>query len=120
MTFNKGDILLKDISTISGDNFLQASGKIIQKKSISLDRIQMAYDSHYLVIPKPIEATVSHNEISVKPFVVHVDDGVVEGVLQVDSKIDGRIKMSNVDGDFINKIFPKKKLDLYGLLFVEI
>ncbi|SVB27679.1 uncharacterized protein METZ01_LOCUS180533, partial [marine metagenome] len=120
MTFNKGDIFLKDISTISGDNFLQASGKIIQKKSFSLDRVQMAYDSHYLAIPQPIEATVSHNEISVKPFVVHVDDGVVEGVLQVDSKIDGRIKMSNVDGGFINNFFPKNKLDLYGLLFGEI
>ena len=120
MTFNNGDILLKDISTISGDNFLQASGKIIQNNSIYLNRFQMAYDSHYLAIPQPIEATVSRNKISVKPFVVHVDDGVVEGVLQVDSKIDGRIRMSNVDGGFINKFFPKNKLDLSGLLFGEI
>ena len=56
MTFNNGDILLKDISTISGDNFLQASGKIIQNNSIYLNRVQMAYDSHYLAIPQPIEA----------------------------------------------------------------
>ncbi len=120
MTFDKGDIFIKDISTISRENFLQASGKIIQRKIISLDRIQMAYDSHYLAIPQSIEATLIHNGISVKPFVVHVDDGVIEGVLQVDSKIDGRIKMSNIDGGFINKFFPKNKLDLYGLLFGEI
>ena len=120
MTFNKGDIFLKDISTISGDNFLQASGKIIQKKVLSLDRFQMAYDDHYLAIPQPIEAIVSYNEITVKPFIVHVDDGVVEGTLKVDSRTDGRIKMFNVDGGFINNFFPKNKLDLSGLLFGEI
>ena len=120
MIFNKGDIFIKDISTISKENFLQASGKIIQKKFISLDQIQMAYDSHYLAIPQSIEATLIHNGISVKPFIIHVDDGVIEGVLQVSSKIDGRIKMSNVDGGFINNFFPKNKLDLFGLLFGEI
>jgi len=120
VTFDKGDIFIKDISTISRENFLQASGKLIQRKFISLDRIQMAYDSHYLAIPQPIEATLIHNGISVKPFVVHVNDGVIEGVLQVGSDIDGRIKLSNVDGGFINKFFPKNKLDLYGLLFGEI
>ncbi len=120
MTFKNGDIYFKDISTISGDNFLQASGKIIQKKLFFIDRFQMAYDAHYLAIPQPIEASVSYVEISVKPFIVHVDDGVVEGVLKVDSRIDGRIKLSNVDGGFINNFFPENKLDLSGLLFGEI
>lgn len=120
LTIYEGDIFLNDISAISGDNFLQASGKIIQKKLFKIDQFRMAYDAHYLAIPQPIQATVKQNEFTLKPFVVHVDDGIVEGALKVDSRMDGRIKMSNVDGGFINRFFPENKMSLSGLMFGEI
>ena len=117
---NEGDIFLKDVSANSGNNFLQASGNIIQKETFLVNKIEMAYNDHYMAIPQPLEAKISKDEVIVKPFIVHLDDGLVEGELKLGSTVNGRMKLSNMNGGFINDFFPENKLNISGLVFGEI
>jgi hypothetical protein len=120
ITFNNGDIQFKDISFTSGDNFLQGSGKMEKSGKISMEQLQMGYESHYVAIPQPLIAIHKDEEIFIKPFIVHVNDGMIEGVVHLGSTIDGTLKMSNLDGAFINDFVPENRMNLSGLIFGEI
>ena len=120
ITFDEGDVQFKDISFTSGDNFLQGSGKMEKSGNISIERLQMGYESHYLAIPQPLIAVKKDDGIFIKPFIVHVDDGMIEGVVHLGSKVDGTLKMSNLDGGFINNFLPENRMNLSGLIFGEI
>ena len=120
LNINEGDIFINDISASSGDNFIQASGEIIQQEIFFINKLEMAYDDYYMAIPQPLEAKISLDELIVKPFIIHLDDGILEGKVKLGSKVNGRIKLSNINSGFINDFFPQNNLNLSGLVFGEI
>ncbi len=120
LNIKKGDVFINDISASSGDNFIQASGKIIQQETFFINKLEMAYNDHYMAIPQPLEAKTSLDELIIKPFIIHLDDGILEGEVTLGSKVNGRIKLSNINSGFINDFFPQNNLNLSGLVFGEI
>ncbi len=103
-----------------GDNFLQLSGVLNPQASIELDMLRLGYGLHYFVNATPVKLNWSENDYRVKPFTLHVDDGILNGFLTMGEYREGRLKFSNFNSDAILEHFPKGLLGLSGIVFGEI
>lgn len=119
--FIQGDkIMISGMELKQGKNFFQLSGSVEEKRVLFVDRLQVAYNDHYLINPAPLEFRLTDNGISIQPFELHVDDGVVEGFYNSEPPMSGRLKFSNIPSDLIYIINLPEKYDLSGMAFGEI
>jgi len=102
------------------ENFLQISAEFDPTGKITFDQLRMGYNLHYFVNAKPLELSWSKQSLRVKPFIIHVDDGIMEGFINLADYREGRLKFSNFNSEAIIEHTPKGFLGLSGLLFGEV
>ena len=113
-------IILENCHFQNGNDFLQISGSRSSAKQYSLDRVQMSMYGHYLVNTQPLIITIKDSTAEVHPFELHVDDGIMEGVLSVGKLVDGRVKMSNFDAEIISLFIKDYRWKANGIVFGEV
>ena len=75
---------------------------------------------NYLVNAKPIFISYQDTAVSVEPFEIHINDGILDGVLLFGAISEGRLKMANFDARIITQFIDSKYLDLSGIVFGEL
>ncbi len=118
IVLREDEIEITGFEVNNGDDFLQISG-VSSLDTLSLNRLQMAYQGHYLVNPKPVLLILSDSGWVIPTFEMHVDDGIIEGFIQTRGHLQGRVKMSNVPADLVHLINFKIGYELTGLVFGE-
>ena len=93
------------------------------------NRLQIATGQTYLINTKPLEFTLGEdvdllqldlgeNELILKPFEFHVNDGIITGHLSLTDQVDGLLKVSNIGTDIIDFLIPED-LIINGQVFGE-
>ncbi|RMF08867.1 MAG: hypothetical protein D6762_04770 [Candidatus Neomarinimicrobiota bacterium] len=122
-----GDFTLRD-STVTLDNihvskdqdYIQLSGTINAAGKVHLDRFQASYQGHVMATPQPVEFTLSRTGVRTRPFELHVDDGIVSGVVEKGKNWDLRLKVTNIPADLVSTFIPDERLRFTGIIFGEI
>ena len=119
---NKGKIILENCHFKSDKDFLQFSGEFDGSSSYRLDRFQLAIEDNYLVNFKPIFFNIkdSISNIELQPFVFHINDGILEGIVKQNMGTYCHLKMSNFDASIITKFFEDERLKFSGMIFGEL
>jgi len=89
------------------------------------DRLQIAINQQYLINTKPVEFTLGEgvdlleldwgeNELTLKPFEFHVNDGILSGFLTLTDEVDGLLKISNIGTDILDFLIPDKRIKIQG------
>ena len=120
ISFSKNRMVVENCHFKSGDDYLLLSGSWLSKNKYKIDRIQSAYKNNYLVNAKPIFITYQDTVVSVEPFEIHINDGILDGVLMFGAISEGRLKMANFDARIITQFIDSKYLDLSGIVFGEL
>ncbi|NOZ76027.1 MAG: hypothetical protein GXO90_11765, partial [FCB group bacterium] len=116
-----GDELSFDNIHISRDkDYIQLSGTINRDGQVAVERFQAAYAGHLMVNPKPIDFTLSSSGVRTKPFELHVDDGIIAGVVRKGKNLDLRLKITNISSELISSFIPDERLRFKGIMFGEI
>jgi len=121
-TINGEKIILDNCHFKSGKDFFQFSGEFDGLNSYRIDRFQLAVEDNYLVNFKPLFFNVkdSIKNLELEPFVFHINDGILEGVVKQNSGIYCHLKMSNFDASIITKYFEDERLQFSGMIFGEL
>ena len=120
ISFSKNRMVVENCHFKSGDDYLLLSGSWLSKNKYRIDRIQSAYKDNYLVNAKPIFISYKDTAVSVEPFEIHINDGILDGVLLFGPISEGRLKMANFDARVITQFIDSKYLDLSGIVFGEL
>ena len=120
ISFSKNRMVVENCHFKSGDDYLLLSGSWLSKNKYRIDRIQSAYKDNYLVNAKPIFISYQDTAVSVEPFEIHINDGILDGVLLFGTISEGRLKMANFDARVITQFIDSKYLDLSGIVFGEL
>ena len=120
ISFSKNRMVVENCHFKSGDDYLLLSGSWLSKNKYRIDRIQSAYKDNYLVNAKPIFISYQDTAVSVEPFEIHINDGILDGVLLFGAISEGRLKMANFDARVITQFIDSKYLDLSGIVFGEL
>ena len=119
--FKNNSIIIENFHFQSDKDFLQLSGNFDGRNDYRIERIQLAHKNNYLVNAKPIFFEKKNSDINVKPFELHINDGLMEGVItKKNHSFDGKFKMSNFDAEVLTQFIDDKRLKLSGLIFGEI
>ena len=119
--FKNNSIIIENFHFQSDKDFLQLSGNFDGRNDYKIERIQLAHKNNYLVNAKPIFFEKKDSDINVKPFELHINDGLMEGVItKKNHSFDGKFKMSNFDAEVLTQFIDDKRLKLSGLIFGEI
>ena len=119
-TFENKKVQLENCYLKSNKDYLQFSGHYDGNNEYELDRLQLAYQDHFLVTSRPISFFYKDLILKVEPFEVHINDGIIEGVITGGINSEGQFKMSNFDADIITNIFSDPRLQVSGLVFGEV
>lgn len=120
VTLEKNQVNIENLHLVSGNDYMQISGTIDDFRDITLQRLQVAYAGHFLVNPKPVDIWIDSTSFGTRPFTLHVDDGVVEGVIEHNPDWQGRLKVSNVKGEIFSSFIPDERFRFQGNLFGEL
>ena len=104
----------------SGNDFLQLSGIYDGNGKYEINRIQLAHQNNYLINAEPLNFSYKDSTLDVQPFELHINDGMMEGVLSGNSNKEGRFKMSNFDAEILTQFIDDDRLKFSGLIFGEI
>jgi len=119
-TLDSKGIQIENCHFKSGNDFFQASGFYDGNEDYTIDRIQLAYETHYLVNAKPLTFSFQDSLLIMDPFEVHINDGRLEGVITGGVEPEGRFKMSNFDSEILTQFFTDKRLHFSGIVFGEV
>ena len=120
ISFSKNRMVVENCHFKSGEDYLLISGSWLSKNKYKIDRLQSAYRDNYLVNAKPIYIIYNDTTVSIEPFEIHINDGILDGILTIGSFSEGRLKMSNFDANVITQFIDNKYLDLSGIIFGEL
>ena len=120
LKIDSGVIELENVQLNKENNYLQLSGKIEDDGSIVFDRFQAAYSGHYIALPSPLKFNLNNESIVVNPFILHVDDGVIEGYFHKKQYFDGRFKFSNIEASLLSPFIQNDRYQLSGMIFGEL
>ena len=120
ISFSKNRMIVENCHFKSGDDYLLISGSWLSKNKYKIDRLQSAYQDNYLVNSKPIFINYQDTTVSIEPFEIHINDGILDGVLAIGSNSEGRLKMSNFDASVITQFIDSRYLNLSGIIFGEL
>ncbi len=113
-------VIVENFHFKSGNDFLQASGIFDGVNQYKINRMQFAYQDNYLINSKPVSFFMEDTIFEFEPFELHINDGVMEGVIKGDEVIEGRFKMSNFNSQILTQFFKDERLKFTGLIFGEI
>ena len=120
ISFSKNRMIVENCHFKSGDDYLLISGSWLSKNKYKIDRLQSAYQDNYLINSKPIFINYQDTTVSIEPFEIHINDGILDGILALGPFSEGRFKMSNFDARVITQFINSKYLDLSGIIFGEL
>ena len=100
-------------------DFLQINGSMPSDTLLQIDQFQLAYKNHYLINPSQLEIIFTNNKVYIKPFEIHIDDGVVKGSFQT-SPFAGNLKFSNVTTELLPLLNINESEHLSGNLFGDV
>ena len=103
----------------SDNDFLQLSGAYDGDGKYEINRIQLAHQNNYLINARSLNFSYKDSILDVQPFELHINDGVMEGVLSGTSHKEGRFKMSNFDAEILTQFIDDDRLKFSGLIFGE-
>ena len=118
--FKNNSIIIENFHFQSDKDFLQLSGSFDGVSDYKIDRVQLAHKNNYLVNAKPILFELKGSDIKVKPFEFHINDGLMEGVIMKNQKLQGTFKMSNFDAEVLTQFIEDERLKMTGLVFGEV
>ncbi len=119
-SIRNSEVLVENCHFKSGKDFLQASGKFDGENHYQIDRLQVAYENHYLVNARPVSFSFQDSILIVDPFEFHINDGMMEGIITGGDRPEGRFKMSNFDAEILSQFLKDKRLQVSGIVFGEI
>lgn len=119
-TFRNGEVDVENCHFKSGEDYFQASGKYDGIKQYSINRLQALYHNHFLVNARPVTFSFQDSILIVDPFELHINDGMMEGVITGGDKPEGRFKMSNFDAEILTQFFKDKRFQVSGIIFGEV
>jgi len=120
ISLSKNRMIVENCHFKSGDDYLLISGSWLSKNKYKIDKLQSAYKENYLVNSKPIFINYQDTTVSIEPFEIHINDGILDGVLALGTNSEGRFKMSNFDASVITQFIDSKYLNLSGIIFGEL
>ena len=100
-------------------DFLQINGSMPSDTLLQIDQLQLAYKNHYLINPSQLKIIFTNNKMYIKPFEIHIDDGVVKGSFQT-SPFAGNLKFSNVTTELLPLLNINQSEHLSGNLFGDV
>ena len=118
--FKNNSIIIENFHFQSDKDFLQMSGTFDGVSNYKIDRIQLAHKNNYLVNAKPLLFELKDSNIKVKPFELHINDGLMEGVITKNKNLEGKFKMSNFDAAVLTQFIDDNRLKMTGLIFGEV
>ena len=119
-TLRNGEVDVENCHFKSGEDYFQASGKYDGIKQYSINRLQALYHNHFLVNAHPVTFSFQDSILIVDPFELHINDGMMEGVITGGDKPEGRFKMSNFDAEILTQFFKDKRFQVSGIIFGEV
>ena len=119
-TLRNGEVDVENCHFTSGEDYFQASGKYDGIKQYSINRLQALYHNHFLVNARPVTFSFQDSILIVDPFELHINDGMMEGVITGGDKPEGRFKMSNFDAEILTQFIKDKRFQLSGIIFGEV
>ena len=119
-TLRNGEVDVENCHFKSGEDYFQASGKYDGIKQYSINRLQALYHNHFLVNARPITFSFQDSILIVDSFELHINDGMMEGVITGGDKPEGRFKMSNFDAEILTQFFKDKRFQVSGIIFGEV
>ena len=119
-TIRNSEVVVESCHFKSGKDYLQVSGKYDGIKNYSISRLQVVYENHFLVNARPVSFSFQDSILIVDPFVFHINDGMMEGVITGGDKQEGRFKMSNFEAEILTQFLNDKRLQVSGIVFGEI
>ncbi len=129
LSYSKEGIEIQSAEFKNNMDFFQLSGFLHSDGNGIFNRLQIATGQRYIINTKPVEFTLGEgvdllqvdlgeNELILKPFEFHVNDGIITGHLSLTDEVDGRLKISNVGTDIIDFLIPEN-LIINGQVFGE-
>ena len=129
LSYTKEGIEIQSAEFKNNNDFLQLSGFLNNNGNGIFNRLQIATGQRYLINTKPVEFTLGEgvdflqldlgeNELILKPFEFHVNDGIITGYLSLTDEVDGLLKVSNIGTDIIDFLIPED-LKINGQVFGE-
>ena len=119
-TLRNGVVDVENCHFTSGEDYFQASGKYDGIKQYSINRLQAVYHNHFLVNARPVTFSFQDSILIVDPFELHINDGMMEGVITGGDKPEGRFKMSNFDAEILTQFLKDKRFQVSGIVFGEV
>ena len=116
---NGNTITFENIHVSRDQDYIQISGSADRNGEFTFDRLQAAYEGHLLISPKPIKFSITSEGIRTKPIELHVDDGIVSGVIKKEKYLDLQLKITNISSELVSKFIPDKRLKFTGIMFGE-
>ena len=129
LSYSKEGIEIQSAEFKNNKDFFQLSGFFNNNGNGIFNRLQIATGQTYLINTKPLEFTLGEdvdilqldlgkNELILKPFEFHVNDGIITGYLSLADEVDGLLKVSNIGTDIIDFLIPEN-LIINGQVFGE-
>ena len=129
LSYSKEGIEIQSAEFKNNMDFFQLSGFLHSDGNGIFNRLQIATGERYIINTKPVEFTLGEgvdllqvdlgeNELILKPFEFHVNDGIITGQLSLTDEVDGLLKVSNVGTDIIDFLIPED-LIINGQVFGE-
>ena len=129
LSYSKEGIEIQSAEFKNNMNFFQLSGFLYNNGNGIFDRLQIATGQRYIINTKPVEFTLGEgvdllqldlgeNELIIKPFEFHVNDGIITGHLSLTDEVDGLLKVSNIETEIIDFLIPED-LIIDGKVFGE-
>ena len=129
LSYSKEGIEIQSAEFKNNMDFFQLSGFLHSDGNGIFNRLQIATGQRYIINTKPVEFTLGEgvdllqvdlgeNELILKPFEFHVNDGIITGQLSLTDEVDGLLKVSNVGTDIIDFLIPED-LIINGQVFGE-
>ena len=129
LSYSKEGIEIQSAEFKNNKDFFQLSGFFNNNGNGIFNRLQIATGQTYLINTKPLEFTLGEdvdllqldlgeNELILKPFEFHVNDGIITGHLSLTDQVDGLLKVSNIGTDIIDFLIPED-LIINGQVFGE-
>ncbi len=116
---NGKEIVITSFEARNNSDFMQFNGSYIADSLLIIDKLQLAYQDHFLINPAQLILYLSNEKLSIKPFELHVDDGVIDGYFETNPFV-GKIKFSNVTADILSLLKIKGGDRIEGSFFGEI
>ncbi len=120
IAFSKDGIDIQSAEFKQADNFIQISGLMSTDSILTLDHIQLAYDTHYCINAKPFSMKLEPDKIEIHPFEIHIDDGIVSGKMIIKDEIRGDFHLSNIDADIMKLFTDDVRYHVSGTSFGDI